>query len=178
MRRRVGRLTGELVLALGLLVAALAVDFAWVRPQEDGLQRLVSRKRTSERAAGLALQERAEWSALRSYVADRADSTADWRAGYRNQDPLHLLETLREQAGLRRFDLRLQDREPRTPFVETTYFMSVYGTFERQVAFIKSLEEAAPLIAVHSFGMDRNDGAAITLKLVVSVLTQEGEGGS
>jgi Tfp pilus assembly protein PilO len=161
-----------LTLALGLLVAALAVDFAWVRPQEDALHRLTARKRTSERAAVLALQERSEWNALLDYVGDRADSTESWRVRYQDQDPLPLLETLRQQAGLKRFDLRLQDREPHDPFVETTYFMSVYGSFERQVAFIKALEEAAPLIVVHSFGMDQNDGTETTMKLVVSVFTQ------
>ena len=174
MRRRVGPITGELTLALGLLVAALAVDFAWVRPQEDALHRLTARKRTGERAAALALQERSEWNALRDYVGAGTDSTGNWRTRYRDQDPLHLLETLREQAGLKRFDLRLQDREPQDPFVQTTYFMSVYGSFERQVAFIKALEEAAPLIVVHSFAMDQNDGTRTTLKLVVSVFTQEG----
>ena len=174
MRRRLGPLTAELILALGLLVAALAVDLAWVRPQEEALHRLTARKRTSERAAMLALHERTEWNALRDYVGDRADSTGSWRARYRDQDPLPLLEALREQAGLKRFDLRLQDREPHDPFVQTTYFMSVYGSFERQVAFIKALEEAAPLIVVHSFGMDQHDGSGTTLKLVVSVYTQEG----
>ena len=88
------------------------------------------------------------------------------------RDPLHLLEEIRKEAKLRRFDVRLQERELQDPFLKTTYFMSVHGSFAQQVRFLKSLEQAAPLITVESFVMDRQEGdSRLTFKLNVAVLT-------
>lgn len=179
MRRLLDLLYGELGLALLLLAAALVVDFAWVRPQESDLLRLTTQKKSAERSVLLADQERLEWGAIQGYLAAAGDSTGTWRDKYRERDPLRLLEEKREAAGLRRFDIRLQEGEARPPFRRTTYFMSVHGDFDRQIRFLKSLEEAAPLITVGSFAMDDQDGdSKVTLKLTVSVLTLPPEEGS
>lgn len=179
MRRLIDLLYGELGLALLLLAAALVVDFAWVRPQEGDLLRLTTRRKSAERSVLLAMQERAEWDAIQGYLAAAGDSTGAWRERYRERDPLRLLEEKREAAGLKRFDIRLQEGEASPPFRRTTYFMSVYGDFDRQIRFLKSLEEAAPLISVGSFAMDNEGGGSeVTLKLNVSVLTLPVEGSS
>jgi len=179
MRRLLDLLYGELGLALVLLAAALAVDFAWVRPQEGDLLRLAARKKTAERSVLLAMQERVEWDAIQNYLAASADSSGAWKDKYRERDPLRLLEEKREAAGLKRFDIRLQEGGEEPPFRRTTYFMSVYGDFDRQMRFLKSLEEATPLITVGSFVMDDQDeDGRVTLKLTVSVLTLPVEGDS
>jgi hypothetical protein len=167
-----GSISGELALALILLVTAVGVDDGWVRPQEDELARLTNRKKVVERSVMLAMRERAEWEAIQGYLDAEGDDGETWRARYVEQDPLHLLEDIRKGAGLRRFDVRLQEREPSPPFQKTTYFMSVHGDFTRQVRFLKTLEQAAPLITVESFVMDRQNGdPGVTFKLNVSVLT-------
>jgi len=179
VRRLLDLLYGELGLALLLLAAALAVDFAWVRPQESDLLRLTARKKGAERAVLLAMQERSEWEAIQGYLAAAQDSAGTWRDKYQERDPLRLLEEKREAAGLKRFDIRLQEGTATPPFRRTTYFMSVHGGFDRQMRFLKSLEEAAPLISVGSFVMDNESGdAEVTLKLNVSVLTLPVEGSS
>jgi hypothetical protein len=172
VRRLLNLLYGELGLALILLAAALAVDFAWVRPQESDVLRLTTLKKQAERSVLLASQERLEWDAIQRYLATSGDNAGAWQERYRERDPLRLLEEKREAAGLKRFDIRLQEGAATPPFRRTTYFMSVYGDFENQIRFLKSLEEAAPLITVSSFVMNNEDpGAGVTLKLTVSVLT-------
>lgn len=169
--------SGELGLATLLLVTAVGVDFAWVRPAESEVKRLSTQKKAAERTAMLAQREQAEWEALREYLG--GEDPAAWRSRYRTEDPLHLLEELREESGLRRHDVRLYKREPEPPFLKTTYFMSIEGDFSRQLSFIKALEQAAPLVTVDSFIMDREDrSSTITSKLNVSVLTLSEDGSS
>ena len=120
----------------------------------------------------LAMRERAEWEVIQEYLGAEGSDGEVWKARYVEQDPLHLLEEIRKGAGLRRFDVRLQKREPSPPFQKTTYFMSVQGSFTRQIRFLKTLEQATPLITVESFVMDRQNGdPGVTFKLNVSVLT-------
>lgn len=171
MRRFLPRVTSELGLAVVLILSAVGVDYAFVRPQEDELERLATRKKMAERSFMLAMHEQAEWDAMRDYLhGDEEDG--DWRDPYMTRDPLQLLEEIRKEAQLRRFDVRLQERELQDPFLKTTYFMSVHGSFAQQIRFLKSLEQAAPLITVESFILDKQDGdAALTSKLNVAVLT-------
>jgi Tfp pilus assembly protein PilO len=178
MKRLLPRISGELALAIVLVVSAVGVDFAFVRPQENELQRLATRKKMAERSYMLALHEQAEWDAMRDYLhGDEEDG--DWRHSYMTQDPLQLLEEIRKEARLRRFDVRLQERELQDPLLKTTYFMSVHGSFAQQLRFLKSLEQAAPLITVESFVMDKQDGdPAVTSKLNVAVLTLAAESAS
>jgi len=49
--------SGELGLATLLLVTAVAVDFAWVRPAESEVKRLSTHKKAVERTVMLALRE-------------------------------------------------------------------------------------------------------------------------
>jgi hypothetical protein len=168
--------SGELGLATLLLVTAVGVDFAWVRPAESEVKRLSTQKKAVERTVMLALREQAEWEALREYLG--GENVEAWKDRYQTEDPLQLLEGLREAAGLRRHDVRLHKREPQLPFLKTTYFMSLEGNFSQQLTFIKSLEQAAPLVTVDSFIMEREDrSSTITSKLNVSVLSIS-EGGS
>jgi hypothetical protein len=163
-------LSGELGLATLLLVTAVGVDFAWVRPAESEVERLSTQKKAVERTVMLGLREQAEWEALREYLG--GDDPETWRGRYRAEDPLQLLEELREESGLRRHDVRLHKREPQPPFLKTTYFLSIAGDFSRQLTFIKALEQAAPLVTVDSFIMEREDrDSRITSKMNVSVLT-------
>jgi Tfp pilus assembly protein PilO len=165
-------ITQDLGWALLLLVVALLVDFAWVRPGESELSRLETRKKVAERQVTLTRQEQTEWEAMRRYFNQGLEPGKTWRTEYETRDPLRLLEDLREASGLRRIDLRLQEREPADPFVKTTYFMSVNGGFERQIGFLKALEEAQPLVTVESFLMETpDDDRQVTLRMTVSVLS-------
>jgi hypothetical protein len=164
--------TQDLGWALLLFVVALLVDFAWVRPGEGELARLETRKKIAERQVVLTKQEQEEWEATRRYVDSGLEEGTKWRTAYLTRDPLRLLDDLRESSGLRRIDLRLQEREAASPFTKTTYFMSVNGTFDRQMQFLKTLEEARPLVTVEAFVMDAPDaGTRVTLRMTVSVLT-------
>ncbi len=169
--------SGELGLATLLLVTAVGVDFAWVRPAETEVRRLSTQKRAVERSMMLALREQGEWETLQEYLG--GEDLESWRSRYQSEDPLQLLEEFREKSGLRRHDVRLHKREPQPPFLKTTYFMSLEGNFSQQLTFIKALEQAAPLVTVESFIMEREDrNSAITSKLNVSVLTLAKDGSS
>ena len=75
-------LSGELAVAVVLLLAAQAVDFIWVRPQENELTRLVARQKTVERSVMLARREQAERNALREYLRSTVrDSSEVWKNG-------------------------------------------------------------------------------------------------
>jgi hypothetical protein len=170
--RRPRLFTQELGWALLLFLAALLVDFSWVRSGEGQLARLETVKKVTERQVTLARQEQAEREALERYFNAGLDAGDTWRTRYLDRDPLRLLEDLREAAGLRRIDLRLQKREPVSPFTKTTYFMSVHGRFDRQMQFLRELEEAQPLVTVESFVMEAPDeDSRVTFRLTVSVLT-------
>jgi hypothetical protein len=164
--------TQDLGWALLLLVVALLVDFAWVRPGEGDLARLETRKKVAERQVTLTRQEQGEWEAMQHYFNDGLEPGDTWRTEYRSRDPIRLLEDVREASGLRRIDLRLQERNPASPFTKTTYFMSVNGTFQRQITFLRALEEAHPLVTVESFVMETPEAdSRVTLRMTVSVLT-------
>lgn len=109
MSRTRGLFTGELVIALILLAAVLGVDFLWVRPQNNELRGLVERKRAAEEALWRADESRARERAVLEY-AEAADA-AGGSASYRGQNPLTLLEDLRQKARLRSLDVSLDKRE-------------------------------------------------------------------
>jgi Tfp pilus assembly protein PilO len=176
MRRARGLFTGELVIAVILLAAVLGVDFLWVRPQNNELHSLVERKRAAEEALWRADESRDRERAVLEYM--EAADTAGGAEAYRGQNPLTLLEDLRQGARLRSLDVSLDKREVTPPLERTTYFMSVYGSFERQIRFLKALESARPLVTVDALTMDTREGdPEVTLKVNVTVLTPaEGEG--
>lgn len=163
-------LTGEVVIALVVLVAVLLTDLLWVRPQQRDLAAVIDGRRAAEAALWEAETGRSRAEAVLEHVSP-SDST-DWKAAYTRGNPLLLLEDLRKDAGLRSLDVSLDGRKAVPPFERTTYFMSVYGSFERQMRFLKSLESARPLVTVDAFTMDtREADPRVTLKLNVSVLT-------
>lgn len=164
--------SGELALALFILILAMAMDFLWIRPHEGELGDLATRRKLAERALLLSAQETSELNAIRDYVRAGAGDGVTWQTLYAEQDPLRLLEDKREEAGLRRLDLRLEDRESVPPFTKTTYFMSVSGDFEDHLRFLKSLEQTRPLVTVETFIMETQErGNDLTFRLNVSVLT-------
>lgn len=169
--------TPELILAVLVIVAALGVDWLWVRPQEREMSRLLARRAVVEKSASQADRKRLEAAALAEYVSGGAEGAAQWLDAYREADPLRILERIREQARLRRLDLRLGARTETPPFTRTTYFMSVQGSFTQQIRFLQALELAAPLVIVDSFTMGTGfDDPGVTLNLDVSVLTLNPEG--
>lgn len=164
--------SGELAVALVILVAAMAMDFLWIRPRESELAALGTRKRIAERALLLSARETAELEAVREYAGAGVAEGDTWESAYTEQDPLRLLEEKREEAGLRRLDLRLLDREAVPPFTRTTYFMSVSGDFKEHLVFLKSLERTRPLVTVEAFTMEtRERERGVIFRLNVSVLT-------
>ena len=172
MRRPV---SGELILALGLFLAAVGVDFLWVRPQQGELHRLSARKQTLERRIQQAEEQRRAEEAILAYGRDAAASAAGAKTpggDATSTNPLALLESLRRQARLRSLDVSLDRHESDALFERTTYFMSVYGAFTRQIQFLKALETARPLVSVDAFTMDtRQADPKVTLQLNMTVYT-------
>jgi hypothetical protein len=153
------------------------VDLFWVRPQEREMSRLLVRRAAVEKSASEADRKRLEATALAEYVSGENLGGAAWLDAYREADPLRMLERIRAQARLRRVDLRLGERTEAPPFIRTTYFMSVQGSFTQQLRFLQALELAAPLVIVDSFTLGTGfDDPGVTLNLDVSVLTLNPEG--
>lgn len=174
--RKRGGARGELALALGLLVVALGVDLFWLQPAQGELDRLAGRREAAEKSLRSARNQKAQAQEVLDYVNQGVPPEGDWRAAYRHTEPLATLERLRKSAGLRLLDLSMQNRTPGTPFTRTTYFMGVYGNFDRQIRFLRALEETRPLILVDSFTLDT--GLAdpyMSLKLNLSVLSLSGD---
>lgn len=174
--RKRGGTRGELALALALLVVALGVDLFWLRPAQGALDRLAGRREAAEQNLRRTQERAAEAREVLDYVSEGVPSDQDWKAAYGHADPLATLERLRKSAGLRLLDLSMQKRVPGKPFTRTTYFMGVYGNFDRQIRFLRALESARPLILVDSFTLDT--GLAdpyMSLKLNLSVLSLSGD---
>ena len=166
---------GEVVLSLILLAAVLGVDFLWVRPQRNELHQLTARRTAAGEALRNADASRAQELAVLEHLGEV--EAADWKTIYAGKNPLTLLEDLRKEARLRSLDVSLDERKPAPPFERTTYYMSVYGSFTRQIRFLKALESARPMVIVDALTMDtREADPQVTLKLNVSVLTLAGEG--
>ncbi len=171
--------SGEVAVAVLLLLAALGVDLLWFRPQENRLRALVVQKQQLEEAAARDRAHEEQAGEILGYVEGPGGPAGDWKAPYRSADPLSLLERLRTQAGLARMGLNLEGKESGNPFTRTTYFMALYGSFDDQIRFLKSLEEARPLVRVDAFTMDTGmQDPKVSLKLNITVLTLAGEGSS
>jgi hypothetical protein len=58
----------------------------------------------------------------------------------------------------------------------TTYYMSVNGTYTQALKFIRSLEEALPLVKIDSFIIENpsGTGSRVTLSLNATVITLGG----
>ncbi len=171
-----GGTRGELALALGLLVVALGVDLFWIRPAQGELDRLAGRREAAERTLRQSRQRAAESREVLAYVNEGLPAGETWQDAYRDNDPLSVLEHLRKEAGLKLLDLSMEKRVPGAPFTRTSYFMNVYGNFDRQLRFLRALETAKPLVLVDSFTIDT--GLAdpyMSLKLNLSVLGLSGK---
>jgi hypothetical protein len=169
--------SGELTLALALLVGALGVDFLWYRPQQREFDRLLEVRWSVEDRLRDAHRGRAQSEEIIQYVASLGGLGSSWKRRYRHQDPLLLLESLRSEAGLRRDDLVLRDRQELGAFTKTSYVMSVNGGFEKIARFLRELERAGPLVTVDALTMvARPEDPGLTLRLDVSVVTLAEEG--
>jgi hypothetical protein len=174
--RKRGSTRGELALALGLLVVALGVDLFWLRPAQGELDRLAGRRQAAEQNLRSTKERAAQTREVLEYVNEGVPADGDWKAAYRHADPLATLEHLRKSAGLRLLDLSMEKRTPGKPFTRTSYFMGVYGNFDRQIRFLRALEAARPLILVDSFIIDTGIADPyMSLKVNLSVLSLSGD---
>ena len=169
MRRLEWGPRSELLIALVLLVGAVGLDLLWVGPQQREVRRLQALRAELEVRALDADRRRAQAAAVLRYVSPEE---GDWKDLYRSTDALQVLERLRRETGVRLLDLRLGTREPGSPFERTIYYVAAYGPFDRQIRFLRALEQARPLVRVDSFTMDRGlADPAMTCKLNLSFLT-------
>ncbi len=169
--------TPELIFAALLTVTALGVDWLWVRPQEREMSRLLQRRAAVEKSASQADRNRLEAAALAEYVSGDVGGDTAWLEAYREADPLRMLERIREQARLRRLDLRLGERTEAPPFTRTTYFMSVQGASSSRFGSSRHWSWPRRWSSwTRSPWARGSDDPGVTLNLDVSVLTLKPEG--
>ena len=154
------------------------MDHLWYRPGTDALALAEARYRAELRKTEASRAQFDRNLAMESYLLWDTNE-GDWVEHYRTRDPLELLQSRwNESKGLRRTDLRLLDRLPGQRLERTRYFMNVRGSFPRALEFLKSLEQASPLITVDSFVMEERTGASdLEFRLNLSVITAR-EGGA
>jgi Tfp pilus assembly protein PilO len=158
--------------AVALLALALGVHFLWFAPQ---LRENRDLRETQERLARqiqrqhqLAAQNRA----FVEYVTADVAEGPDWVTSFRQADPFSLLDGIRRDSGLTRRDLRLQDQETEGPFRVTSYFLSLHGTYEQALTFLRSVEEAMPVMVLDSFVVEQaSEARRVNLRVTVFVYT-------
>ena len=162
--------------AAALLVVALAVNFLWFAPRLAENREL---RAAQERLAGQVQRQNQAAALNRSYldyVTSHTGENEDWVTGFREADPFSLLDGLRRSSGLTRRDLRLQDQEVDGLFLRTNYFLSLHGTYDEALAFLRSVEEAMPVMIVDSFVLEQAQEARrvnLRVTVIVSTLSQE-----
>jgi hypothetical protein len=158
--RREGR-RAELVLAAVLVVAALALDLVWVRPE-----RLTAR-RGEVRALAASLGASPEAAVA---VPDEQDGT-----GITDEGPIRFLESAQQGGGLLQRELKLLEQQDRGPIRETSYYLEVYGEYRDVFAFLRELETGRGLVVVDRFRMvTASADPGVTLFLWATVFTRAG----
>ena len=167
---------GLIGLAAALLALALALDLLWYKPQRENVDRLMAERSRVQKRIQDAEHSGSETEDVTAYFQDREEPDADWHESYASQEALDVLERVRGMSGVSRRALSLENKETGGGLAHTTYYMSVNGTYTQALKFIRSLEEALPLVKIDSFIIENppGTGSRVTLSLNATVITLGG----
>jgi hypothetical protein len=170
---------GEFLVALALLAAALAADLFWFRPRLDEFKEASLRRARAEESLWSARSGRIRARELLGYLSGEAGTVDSTLSRSRIADPLEYLETRREEAGLRRLDVRLERRDRKDGVLATSYVMQVSGSFDQHRRFLRTLETGRPLVTIESLDLTKPAlDPGVSAKIRLSVLTLEPGGAS
>jgi hypothetical protein len=173
MKREPTGSTWVVLLATGLVVGGVALDFGFTQPQRRAVEQLRRQRadllgRTAEINSRDAEQKR--WAAYLG--AASLDAALGERRG---QDPIRILGDAMDSSGLRRLELGSQATGETERLRRSRLFLRALGSYPQITQFVASLERDSRLITVDALTIQpATDSNGLELRMNLSIYEPRG----
>jgi hypothetical protein len=168
MKRGMTSLARAAPLAIGLLLAGIALDFGFAQPQRRAVESM-RRQRAELLSQSAELTGRdVEERRLALYLD--AEDLASALASQRGEDPVNILGAAVEKSGLQRLELGTQASAETERLRRSRLFLRALGSYGQVVSLVSSLEREKRLISIDALTVQRTlDSGDLELRVDLSI---------